>query len=216
MNFRRQTAVYAEELLVHEGSERQTVEGIHARVVHPLGVFNFTWKSERETQIEVLHKCLLLQEGRSNSINFMTFSQVAPDNFLRDGEIEFAVAGEGNKGNKEREPWGSHEVPTKATWNTLWPPFRERPAKRMANTGAISRPRRIMDILRRPRISPRRVVHACSVSRQSRDLSTPRLSSCTSATSYRASPANHPIVKLHAVCSATVVSFLKWNVPILR
>lgn len=36
--------MHAEELLVHEGRQRQTVERVHASVVHPLRVFYFTWK----------------------------------------------------------------------------------------------------------------------------------------------------------------------------
>ena len=36
----RQAAVDAEELLVHEGSQRQAVEGLHASVVHALGVLD--------------------------------------------------------------------------------------------------------------------------------------------------------------------------------
>jgi hypothetical protein len=31
------------ELLVHERSQWQTVEGLHARVIHALGVLNFTF-----------------------------------------------------------------------------------------------------------------------------------------------------------------------------
>ena len=34
--------MYAQELLVHEGSERQAVEGIHTGVVHPLRILNST------------------------------------------------------------------------------------------------------------------------------------------------------------------------------
>lgn len=44
VNFRRESTVHAEELLVHEGRQRQTVERVHASVVHPLRVFYFTCK----------------------------------------------------------------------------------------------------------------------------------------------------------------------------
>lgn len=41
-DFWRQAAVHAQELLVHEGGQGEAVEGVHARVVHPLGILNFT------------------------------------------------------------------------------------------------------------------------------------------------------------------------------
>lgn len=44
VNFRRESTVHAEELLVHESRQRQTVERVHASVVHPLRVFYFTCK----------------------------------------------------------------------------------------------------------------------------------------------------------------------------
>lgn len=34
--------MYTQELLVEQGSEGQAVEGLHAGVIHPLRVFNFT------------------------------------------------------------------------------------------------------------------------------------------------------------------------------
>lgn len=36
--------MHAQELLVEQGGEGQAVEGLHAGVVHPLRVFNFTWR----------------------------------------------------------------------------------------------------------------------------------------------------------------------------
>lgn len=38
----RQAAVHAQELLVEQRGQRQAVKGLHAGVVHPLRVFDFT------------------------------------------------------------------------------------------------------------------------------------------------------------------------------
>ncbi len=48
MQFGTQTAVYAEKLLVHDRSQRQSAEGIHARIVHLLGIFVLTLELKGE------------------------------------------------------------------------------------------------------------------------------------------------------------------------
>lgn len=37
--------MHAQELLVEQGSEGQAVEGLHTGVIHPLRVFDFTWRN---------------------------------------------------------------------------------------------------------------------------------------------------------------------------
>ena len=48
VDFRRESSMNTQELLVHKRGEWQTVEGLHARVVHALSVLDFTLLFECE------------------------------------------------------------------------------------------------------------------------------------------------------------------------
>lgn len=48
VDFRRKAAMNAEELLVHESRQRKAVKGLHAGVIDPLRVFDFTFGLEGE------------------------------------------------------------------------------------------------------------------------------------------------------------------------
>jgi hypothetical protein len=50
---RREATVHAQELLVHEGGERQAVERVHARIVHTLRVLDLALLLEGEVLCEV-------------------------------------------------------------------------------------------------------------------------------------------------------------------
>lgn len=66
VNFRRESTMHAEELLVHEGRQRQTVERVHASVVHPLRVFYFTCKQRNNasTTYQPFHAFVSKQRTR--------------------------------------------------------------------------------------------------------------------------------------------------------
>ena len=56
----RKAAVNAEELLVHEGGEGQRVEGCHARIVHPLAVFDLAYTHTAHCTLHTTHYTLLI------------------------------------------------------------------------------------------------------------------------------------------------------------
>ena len=43
VNFWRKTSMYAKELLVHDGGQRQAVEGFHASIINTLGVLDLAY-----------------------------------------------------------------------------------------------------------------------------------------------------------------------------
>lgn len=117
MNFRRESTVHAEELLVHEGRQRQTVERVHASVVHPLRVFYFTWKQREttrqhdsrvvETTTRYALDCLnVLSTPSPSFFFFLSFLQTCPPRFVR---RTLFVLGEqqwiGKKRKGERGGW---------------------------------------------------------------------------------------------------------------
>ena len=46
VNFWRKTSMYAKELLVHDGGQRQAVEGFHASIINTLGVLDLAYKDK--------------------------------------------------------------------------------------------------------------------------------------------------------------------------
>ncbi len=78
----------AEKLLVHERRQRQAVERVHARVIHSLRVFYFTWKDKTTKKIiiglgaqaakqnEMKNKNVLLRMETSYILTFLFKSKV--------------------------------------------------------------------------------------------------------------------------------------------
>lgn len=59
--------MYAEELLVHEGCQRQAVERLHACIINLLGVLDFACGRRRKDQVDIWAK--KTQGGRGRESN---------------------------------------------------------------------------------------------------------------------------------------------------
>ena len=72
----REAAVHAQELLVHEGGERQAVEGVHARVVHALRVLDLALLLEGEVLGEVAALVVAAQQEERARVQHLQRPQV--------------------------------------------------------------------------------------------------------------------------------------------
>lgn len=76
VNLGRESAMHAQELLIHEGGERQTVERLHASVIDALGVFDLALLLECEVLGEVAALVIAAQQEERRRVEQLHGPQV--------------------------------------------------------------------------------------------------------------------------------------------